>query len=260
MFRIENDASTAVNQTMEIGDPDLTLGDDIMKNLYARSAAKALGNNTPFIVKPWGASSVPAVLDATALESRDCGEAITNMLGSNTPSTSQPKLPKGGVKRASNASSSSTIGPEGGAGGKRRGAKVPRTSNIQDISDDGGSARLAISMSMSESEAVAFEMPEADSAFLSTQNEALKALLATKGLCRSADVPADQMVKQISYDRGAKLTEHVKQVRKERRKVSRRAESANKLAVITAIDDHITSCEQAICFFQDNESTKHCDR
>ena len=68
MFRIENDASTAVNQTMEIGDPDLTLGDDIMKNLYARSAAKALGNNTPFIVKPYGASSVPAVLDATALK------------------------------------------------------------------------------------------------------------------------------------------------------------------------------------------------
>ena len=130
MFRIENDASTAVNQTMEIGDPDLTLGDDIMKNLYARSAAKALGNATPFIVKPYGASSAPAVLDATALGSRDCGEAITNMLGSNTPSTSQPKLPKGGVKRASNASPSSTIGPEGGAGGKRRGAKVPRTSNI----------------------------------------------------------------------------------------------------------------------------------
>ena len=198
MFRIENDASTAVNQTMEIGDPDLTLGDDIMKNLYARSAAKALGNNTPFIVKPYGASSVPAVLDANALESRDCGEAITNMLGSNTPSTSQPKLPKGGVKRASNASSSSTIGPEGGAGGKRRGAKVPRTSNIQDISDDGGSARLAISMSMSESEAVAFDMPEADSAFLSKQNEALKALLATKGLCRSADVPVDQMVKKTA--------------------------------------------------------------
>ena len=53
---------------------------------------------------------------------------------------------------------------------------------------------------------------------------------------------------KISHDVGAKLTEHVKEVRKERRKVSRRAESANKLAVITAIDDHITSCEQAIVF------------
>ena len=103
-------------------------------------------------------------------------------------------------------------------------------------------------MSMSESEAVAFDVPEADSAFLSKQNEVLKALLATNGLCRSADVPVDQMVKKISHDVGAKLTEHVKEVRKERRKVSRRAESANKLAVITAIDDHITSCEQAIVF------------
>ena len=51
-------------------------------------------------------------------------------------------------------------------------------------------------MSMSEPEAVVFDMPEADSAFLSTQNEALKALLATKGLCRSADVPVDQIVKK----------------------------------------------------------------
>ena len=103
---------------------------------------------------------------------------------------------------------------------------------------------------MSESEAVAFDMPEVDSAFLSKQNEALKALLATKGLCRSADVPVDQMVKKVSQDVGAKLTEHVKKVRRERRKVSRRAESAIKLAVITAIDAHITSCEQAICFFK----------
>ena len=109
IFRIEDNINDRVKKTVELNDPELDMGEDIMKSLFARTSQKLLGSHSKLeIVDSSASSSTPAIMDVDAIQNRDRGEQLKSVFGASASAFSAKAKAKPASSKGANQLSTPT--------------------------------------------------------------------------------------------------------------------------------------------------------
>ena len=248
VFRAEDTSKVKVAKVAELGDSDLQDA-KMIASLFSHTANKVLGDISSMNLQSSSATSsrVPAALDLNVVENREAVDELSALMGQGG-SAPAPTKPKPGGK---NAQPPKRVSEGGG-----RPAKQARTSQIQELPGKQPGAACAAgpppAAPQAQSDCFDDDFCEQDAKLLSDALATMKHLLNTKALSimPGEGVSADQATKKTAQNIIIKFNDHTKNLRKDIRRIRRRANEAERNALIERIQHIIDTSEKTVSFFK----------
>ena len=248
VFRAEDTSKVKVAKVAELGDSDLQDA-KMIASLFSHTANKVLGDISSMNLQSSSATSskVPAALDLNVVENREAVDELSALMGQGG-SAPAPTKPKPGGK---NAQPPKRVSEGGG-----RPAKQARTSQIQELPGKQPGAACAAgpppAAPQAKSDCCDYDLCEQDAQLLSDALATMKDLLNTKfwSILPGEGLSADQATKKTAQVIISKFNDHTKQLRKDIRRIRRRANEAERDALIQRIQHIIDTCEKTVSFFK----------